>query len=78
LAPSPSTSPCLSGLGRRLRRRTALEHRNRLVEGQRALVRPLAVYYYRCSPVPLDDLIQVGMLGLIRATERFELSQGTP
>jgi RNA polymerase sigma-B factor len=75
-APSRGTGP--SGLSRRLRRRTALERRNRLVESHRALVRPLAVHYCRCSPEPLEDLIQVGMLGLIRAAERFERSQGTP
>ncbi len=77
-AAAPATSPGPSGLSRRLRRRTALERRNWLVEGHRALVRPLAVHYCRCSPEPLDDLIQVGMLGLIRAAERFERSQGTP
>jgi RNA polymerase sigma-B factor len=76
LVPTRSAGP--SGLSRRLRLRTALERRNRLVELHRALVRPLAVHYCRCTPEPLEDLIQVGLMGLIRAAERYERSQGTP
>jgi RNA polymerase sigma-B factor len=48
------------------------------VEAHRELVRPIALHYCRCSPEPLDDLIQVGQLGLIRAAELFQRSQGTP
>ncbi len=75
---TPTRSDGPSGMGRRLRYRTALERRNRLVERHRALVRPLAVHYCRCTSEPLEDLIQVGLLGLIRAAERYERSQGTP
>ena len=59
-------------------RQTALQRRNQLVEQHRALVRPLAVHYCRCTPEPLDDLIQAGLLGLIRAAELFQRQQGTP
>lgn len=38
----------------------------------------MAVHYCRCTPEPLDDLIQVGLLGLIRAAELFKPAQGTP
>ncbi|MFM7267239.1 MAG: sigma-70 family RNA polymerase sigma factor [Cyanobium sp.] len=61
-----------------MKSRHKVERRNRLVEQHHDLVRPLAVHYCRCSPEPLDDLIQVGMLGLIRAAELFERTQGTP
>lgn len=76
-ASTPTKSP-VAAQGRRLRRRTALERRNQLVEAHRELVRPIALHYCRCSPEPLDDLIQVGQLGLIRAAELFQRSQGTP
>jgi RNA polymerase sigma-B factor len=48
------------------------------VEAHRDLVRPIALHYCRCSAEHLDDLIQVGQLGLIRAAELFQRSQGTP
>ncbi|MFM7268613.1 MAG: sigma-70 family RNA polymerase sigma factor [Cyanobium sp.] len=79
-APAPSVPGRRDGKGnpRRQKRRSAIQRRNRLVELHHDLVRPLAVHYCRCSPEPLDDLIQVGLLGLIRAAELFERSQGTP
>jgi len=77
--PAPlGPKPLASSQGRRLRRRTALERRNQLVEANQQLVRPIALHYCRCSAEPLDDLIQVGQLGLIRAAELFQRSQGTP
>ena len=63
---------------RRTRRRCALVQRNRLVEAHRELVRPIALHYCRCSRENLDDLLQVGLLGLIRAAELFNSDQGTP
>jgi len=71
----PATVPAP---GRRLRRRTRLERRNRLVEAHRDLVRPIARHYGRCTAEPLEDLLQVGLLGLIRAAELFQSSQGSP
>jgi RNA polymerase sigma-B factor len=61
-----------------MRRRCSLEQRNRLVEAHRELVRPIALHYFRCSRESLDDLLQVGLLGLIRAAELFNSDQGTP
>jgi RNA polymerase sigma-B factor len=52
--------------------------RNRRVEAYRALVRPLAIHYARCSPEPSEDLLQVGMLGLIRAAELYRSDRATP
>jgi RNA polymerase sigma-B factor len=83
LLPPPSAASgsgprVTQGNQRRQSRRTTIERRNRLVEQHQDLVRPLAVHYCRCSPEPLDDLIQVGLLGLIRAAELFQRNQGTP
>ena len=68
----------ISTTNRRLRRRLALEQRNRLVEAHQDLVRPIAIHYGRCCREGVDDLLQVGLLGLIRAAERFDAHQGTP
>lgn len=68
----------LSANNRRLRRRLALEQRNRLVEAHRDLVRPIAIHYGRCCRESVEDLQQVGLIGLIRAAERFDGEQGTP
>lgn len=78
LAAPPPSVPTPTPAGRRLRRRTRLERRNRLVEAHRDLVGPLARHYTSCTAEPLDDLVQVGLLGLIRAAELFQPSQGTP
>ena len=68
----------ISATHRRLRRRLALEQRNRLVVAHRDLVRPIAIHYGRCCRESVEDLLQVGMIGLIRAAERFDAQQGTP
>ncbi|QEY31734.1 sigma-70 family RNA polymerase sigma factor [Synechococcus sp. RSCCF101] len=49
--------------------------RNRRVARYRELVRPLAVHYARCSNQELEDLIQVGLMGLMRAAEGFDDSR---
>lgn len=41
----------------------------------RVLVRPLAIYYTRCTSHDLDDFIYVGAMGLLRAVERFDAHQ---
>lgn len=56
----------------------ALRQRNRLVEAHRDLVRPLALHYAHRCPEPLEDLHQVGLIGLIRAAELYRPKQGTP
>lgn len=56
----------------------ALQQRNQRVNQYRALVMPIAVHYGRRCPEPLDDLIQVGLLGLLRAAELYRPQTTTP
>jgi len=56
----------------------ALQRRNALVEAHRHLVPPVAYHYWRRCPEPQDDLIQVGLMGLIRAAELFRAETETP
>lgn len=56
----------------------ALRRRNRRVETYRDLVRPLALHYAQRCQESWEDLLQVGMLGLIRAAELYRSEQGTP
>ena len=52
-----------------------LQAREQLIEQYMSLVRSLARRYaYRGEP--LDDLIQIGAIGLIKAIDRFDLSRG--
>ena len=55
-----------------------MELRNRRVESYRALVRPVASHYAQRCRESVDDLLQVGLLGLIRAAELYDGSQQTP
>ena len=79
-------NPCTAPLSRPRTARTgrpptssgALHQRNALVEANRHLVPPLAHHYWRRCPEPQDDLIQVGLLGLIRAAELYRPSLETP
>jgi len=48
--------------------------RNQLVERYRGLVRAVAVRYADRGE-PLDDLVQVAWIGLLKAVERFDLSR---
>lgn len=48
-----------------------------LVERHLPLVRRLARSYHQRSGVELDDLVQVGSVGLLRAIRRFDPSVGT-
>lgn len=56
----------------------AIRRRNGRVDRYRQLVRPIALHYAARCPEPLDDLIQVGLMGLLRAAERFEAATSTP
>lgn len=56
----------------------AQKQRNRRVSSYQQLVRPVACYYARVCREPLDDLIQVGLLGLLRAAELYSRKSGTP
>lgn len=51
--------------------------RNRLVELHRGLAVGCA-QRFRARGEPLEDLVQVGMLGLVKAVERFDADRGTP
>lgn len=55
-----------------------LASRNRRVMRYRQLVRPLAVHYARQCQESCEDLIQVGLLGLIRAAELYDGDRRTP
>ncbi|MCP9882135.1 sigma-70 family RNA polymerase sigma factor [Cyanobium sp. Alchichica 3B3-8F6] len=58
--------------------RRALQQRNQRVNLYRGLVTPIAVHYGRRCPEPLDDLVQVGLLGLLRAAELYQPQTTTP
>ncbi|WP_030044410.1 sigma factor, partial [Streptomyces resistomycificus] len=49
--------------------------RNTLVELNLALVK-FAASRFRSRSEPMEDIIQVGTIGLIKAIDRFELSRG--
>ncbi len=56
----------------------AMARRNQRVAAHLHLVRGVARHYAACTPEREDDLQQVGVLGLIRAAERFDTSSGVP
>jgi RNA polymerase sigma-B factor len=62
---------------RRPRERT-VARRNGRVEEYKALVRPIAAFYAGCTPEPFDDLLQVGLMGLMRAAELFCVDHTAP
>ena len=49
-----------------------LQHRNRQIKDNLHLVRPIACHYARQTGIDQDDLIQVGCLGLIKASTRYD------
>lgn len=51
--------------------------RNRLVEAHRGLAASIA-HDYRDRGVELDDLVQIAMLGTLKAVERYEPERGIP
>ena len=55
-----------------------LQRRNHRFATYRELVRPIALHYATRCREPLDDLIQVGLLGLLRASELYREQQQTP
>jgi len=52
--------------------------RNKRVHEYRNLVTPIAVHYGRRCPEPIEDLIQVGLMGLLRAAELYDAKTRTP
>jgi RNA polymerase sigma-B factor len=61
----------------RYRRHGDLAARDRLVERMLPLVRRLALRYQRGTE-PLEDLVQVGCVGLVKAIDRFDAERGSP
>ena len=59
---------------------SALEDRNALVEKHRRLATAIAVSFHRRFPnrYDLDDLVQIGVLGLISAAARYKPWRGVP
>jgi RNA polymerase sigma-B factor len=51
--------------------RTTIARRNDRVQEFKDLVRPIAAFYATCTPEPFDDLLQVGLMGLMRAAELY-------
>lgn len=60
---------------RRYREHRDLRARDELTERLMPLVRSIA-YKYRASSEPLEDLVQAGSVGLVKAIERFDLDSG--
>lgn len=58
------------------RRNASIKLRNCIVDRNRGLVRKVAHRLSRQCNEPLEDLEQIGYLGLIRAVERFDPQQG--
>ena len=56
----------------------AIRRRNGRVDRYCQLVRPIALHYRARCAEPLDDLIQVGLMGLLRAAELFSDEGATP
>lgn len=61
---------------RKLAGKATTHDRNHLVEANQGLVRQEAHRWHRLSREPLEDLIQEGTLGLIKAVERCNPNQG--
>ena len=55
-----------------------LRRRNRQIQGHLHLVRPIARHYAHHTGLDRDDLLQVGCLGLIQASHRYDAERGTP
>ncbi|MEB3320279.1 MAG: sigma-70 family RNA polymerase sigma factor [Cyanobium sp.] len=69
---------CGSAATSRSADRRYLRQRDQRITEYRRLVDPIARHYQRQSAEPLDDLIQVGLLGLLRAAELYRSDTGTP
>lgn len=55
-----------------------LRRRNHQIQGHLHLVRPIARHYAHHTGLDRDDLLQVGCLGLIQASNRYDAERGTP
>ena len=60
------------------RNKASVASRNGRVEEYQTLVKPIAAFYATCTPEPFDDLLQVGLMGLMRAAELYCSSNSAP
>ena len=56
----------------------SLRRRNHQIKDHLHLVRPIARHYALQTGLDHDDLLQVGCLGLIQASNRYDTERGTP
>lgn len=57
---------------------TNVPQRNARIAEHLEIVRPISIRFSRRTGHDADDLLQVGMLGLIKAAQRFRNSEGVP
>lgn len=48
-----------------------------MIQANRKLVYHIAKKYSKVSSIPLDDLIQLGFIGISKAVDKFDMSRGT-
>ncbi len=70
-----SNRALLEAMGRSTHRRAWLRWRNALITANLALVRMVAERQRQRCNEPFDDLVSMGVLGLVRAVEAFDLSR---
>ncbi|MDX6673705.1 MAG: polymerase primary sigma factor [Solirubrobacteraceae bacterium] len=61
-----------------LRARVPGPDRDRLIEAFQPLIASVARIYRGSAPIDRDELMQEGVVGLLRALERYDPAQGTP
>jgi RNA polymerase sigma-B factor len=62
----------------RIRPTRDTQARDRLLISHRPLVTPIAHHYAQVSPEPVEDLMQVGLIGLLRAAEGYDPASQVP
>lgn len=78
MSSSVLTTPASRPTCRRPRLPRTLQQRNARIEQYQQLVRPIALHYHLRCAEPLEDLVQVGLLGLLRAAELYSRQRQTP
>jgi hypothetical protein len=70
-----SNRALLEAMGRSTHRRARLRWRNALITANLPLVRMVAERQRQHCSEPFDDLVSMGVLGLVRAVEAFDLNR---
>ena len=70
-----SNRALLEAMGRCTQRRAWLRWRNALITANLPLVRMVAERQRQRCTEPFDDLVSMGVLGLVRAVEAFDLNR---